>query len=78
MDERSRDGAGDVTDLPNLPDAEPHVEGTASALCHFPLGLTPPPPAGEGAWMVGKGWKERRERGKGGDPGWRGLTRERS
>lgn len=41
MDERSRDGAGDVTDLPNLPDTEPHVEGAASALCHFPLASLP-------------------------------------
>lgn len=61
MDERSRDGAGDVTDLPNLPDAESHVEGAASALCHLPLPLTPPPPPQEGAWMVGKGWEEGRE-----------------
>lgn len=76
MDERSRNGAGDVTDLPNLPDAESHVEGTASALCHFPLPLTPPPPPREGAWMVGKGWMEGREGGKGGDPGWRGLSHE--
>lgn len=61
VDERSRNGAGDVTDLPNLPDTESHVEGAASALCHFPLALTAPPPPQEAAWMLGKGWRGGRE-----------------